>query len=228
LRTDTIQTLGPFRPYPDTYSEPTPSRHSDTITDFMGNNNGVPVLRDEDVTALCNTSGLEEKQVRNAFTSFVEQHPDGKMKPKDFSLMMGLALPKKDAVKMEKHVFRIFDSNHDGSIDFIEFMLMFHIMDDGTPEEALEKLFCLFDVNGDGTITKREMTRLVKDMYGLIKADNPDARSEDLIAKSAFEEMDVDGDGKITLSEFVSACLSQEELSKMLALKVIDIFISDE
>merc|ERR1712114_14844 len=107
-------------------------------------------------------------------------------------------------------------------------MLIFHIMSDGSPEEVLEKIFRVFDVNSDGTINKKEMSRLIKDMYGLIKAEDPEAQSKELIAKSAFAEMDADGDGKITTSEFVTACLSQDELSKMLALKIIDIFVEEE
>merc|ERR1711955_172032 len=160
--------------------------------------NGTPVLRDEDVAALSETSGLEPVQVREAFNGFIEEHPKGRMKPKDFNEMMTKAMPKKDASKMQKHVFRIYDSNNDGYIDFIEFMLIYHIMSDGTPEEVLGKIFRVFDVNGDGHITKKEMTRLVKDMYGLIKAEDPESKSEALIAKSAFTEMDADGDGKIT------------------------------
>merc|ERR1712098_218574 len=181
----------------------------------MGNKNGTPVLRDEDVAALSKTSGLEPDQVREAFNAFVEEHPKGKMKPKDFSEMMTKAMPKKDA------------SNMDGYIDFIEFMLIFHIMSDGTPEEVLGKIFRVFDVNSDGTITKKEMTRLIKDMYGLIKTEDPEAKSQEVIAKTAFAEMDADGDGKITEREFVSACLSHDELSKMLALKIIDIFVEE-
>ena len=42
---------------------------------------------------------------------------------------------------MEKHVFRIYDSNNDGYIDFQEFMVIFYCMADGTPEEVLEKIF---------------------------------------------------------------------------------------
>merc|ERR1712018_89558 len=97
-----------------------------------------------------------------------------------------------------------------------------------TPEEVLEKIFRVFDVNSDGTINEKEMQRLIKDMYGLIKADDPEAESKDLIAKSAFAEMDKDADGKITCSEFTTACLSQEKISKMLALKVIDIFVEED
>lgn len=40
--------------------------------------------------------------------------------------------------------------------------------------------------------------------------------------------MDTDADGKVTQEEFVKACLNQETISKMLALKVIDVFIWQE
>ena len=38
------------------------------------------------------------------------------------------ALPKKEIDKVEKHVFRVYDTNGDGFIDFIEFMVLFHIL----------------------------------------------------------------------------------------------------
>merc|ERR1712060_524793 len=194
----------------------------------MGNKNGTPVPREQDIAALSKTSGLDVPQVKEAFEAFVKEHPNGKMKPKEFREMVEKTMPKSDASKMEKHVFRIYDSNNDGYIDFVEFMLIFHIMSDGTPEEVLGKIFRVFDVNLDGTINKKEMARLVKDMYGLIKTEDPTAASEKVIANSAFTEMDTDGDGKITEREFINACMGQEELSKMLALKVINIFVEEE
>merc|ERR1712113_60122 len=111
------------------------------------------------------------------------------MNKKEFTKMMSQALPKKDASKMEKHVFRVYDSNNDGYIDFVEFMVIFYVMSDGSPEEVLGKIFRVFDVNSDGSITNKEMQRLVKDMYGLLKTEDPDVAAKDMIAKSAFAEM---------------------------------------
>merc|ERR1712115_359850 len=159
---------------------------------IMGNKNGTPVLREQDIAALSKSSGMDAAQVKEHFNAFLTAHPNGKMKPKEFREMVEKTMPKSDASKMEKHVFRIYDSN------------------------------------SDGTINKKEMQRLIKDMYGLIKADDPEAESKDLMAKSAFAEMDKDADGKITCSEFTTACLSQEKISKMLALKVIDIFVEED
>merc|ERR1712055_1204892 len=194
----------------------------------MGSKNGKPVLRDEDVIALSQSSGLSQEEVREAFSSFIAEHPNGKMKPKDFREIMSSALPKKDASKMEKHVFRIYDTNNDGHVDFVEFMVVYFILSDGSPEEVLTKIFRLFDVNSDGSITKKELTRLVKDMYGLLKKDDPNVNAIDLIAKSAFAEMDKDEDGKVTIAEFIAACLGEDDFSKMLATKAIDIFMEEE
>jgi len=194
----------------------------------MGSKNGKPVLREEDAVALSHSSGMTKEEVRDAFNAFVAEHPNGKMKPKDFREIMSSALPKEDASKMEKHVFRIYDTNNDGYVDFVEFMIVFFILSDGAPEDVLTKIFRLFDVNSDGKITKKELTRLVKDMYGLLKRDDPNVNAVDLIAKSAFAEMDKNEDGKVTTEEFIAACLGEKDFSRMLANKAIDIFMEEE
>merc|ERR1712002_140376 len=125
-------------------------------------------------------------------------------------------------------MFRVYDMDGSGYIEFVEFMVVYYIMSDGPPEEVLKQIFRVFDVNSDGSITKKELTRLIKDMYGLINNDNPEEASKELITTTAFAEMDKDEDGKITTEEFIAACMSQEEFSKMLALKVINIFIEDD
>ena len=209
----------------------------------MGSKNGKPVLRDEDVVSLAKTSGLSDKEIRDAFESFVKEHPKGQMKPKDFRDLMSSALPKKDASKMEKHVFRIYDTNNDGHVDFVEFMVVYTIMAGGTEEEVLTKIFRflvndhdsfnffpsrLFDVNSDGVISKKEMSRLVKDMYGLLKKEDPNVSAAELIAKSAFAEMDENEDGKISLKEFSTACLAEKDFSRLLTSTALDIFMEEE
>ena len=212
----------------------------------MGSKNGKPVLRDEDVVSLAKTSGLSDKEIRDAFESFVKEHSKGQMKPKDFRALMSSALPKKDASKMEKHVFRIYDTNNDGHVDFVEFMVVYTIMAGGTEEEVLTKIFRylindhytmkgfnfgsfrLFDVNSDGVISKKEMSRLVKDMYGLLKREDPNVSAAELIAKSAFAEMDENEDGKISLKEFSTACLAEKDFSRLLTSTALDIFMEEE
>merc|ERR1712179_831649 len=84
------------------------------------------IIRDEDIEALSKSSGMSKEDVKKAFDSFIEEHPNGKMKKGEFAKMMAQALPQKDAGKMEKHVFRVYDTNNDGYIDFVEFMVILH------------------------------------------------------------------------------------------------------
>ena len=62
----------------------------------------------------------------------------------------------------ELFTFRMYDTDGSGSIDFTEFMLVYHIMNDGTPEEVISKIFRVFDLNGDGVITAVEMNKIIK------------------------------------------------------------------
>ena len=98
----------------------------------------------------------------------------------------------------------------------------------GNPEEILKKIFRLFDVNSDGSISKKEMKRLVKDMYGLLKREDPNISAADMVAKTAFAEMDKDEDGKVSVEEFLTACKAEEDFSKLLSSAAIDIFFEEE
>merc|ERR1712179_352054 len=191
----------------------------------MGNKNSTPVLRDEDVESFSKISGLEPDQIKMYFDAFLEEHPDGRMKPEVVSEIMTKAIPKVDADKMQKHVFRIFDENNNGYVDFIEFMVTFHMVssDEAAPEEHLGKIFRIFDINNDGSITMKEMSRVIQDMYGVIKAKDPRAQSDVLIAKCAFTTMDKNCDGKVSKEEFISACKFEGALCTRLAATILEI-----
>ena len=191
----------------------------------MGSHAGKEVLSQENITALSQSSGLEENDIIAMYEDFLAKNPKGRMGPEAFRKLMSQSLPKKDISKMEKHVFRIYDCDNDGFINFEEFLSVFHIMSDGSNEEVLRRVFRVFDVNGDGTISRREMTQLVKDMYGLLQSTNSGIAAEGMLADDAFAEMDKDNDGQISEDEFVQSCLEQKEFSKMFALKVIDILV---
>ena len=93
----------------------------------------------------------------------------------------------------------------------------------------LKQIFRIFDINNDGTLSPDEMDKLVKDLSKMFtKKDNPNTMSHEELAHKAFKEMDADSDGKITQEEFVRACLNHETISKMLALKVIDVFTGSD
>ena len=71
-------------------------------------------------------------------------------------------MPKKDKEKLEPLIFRIYDTNGDGVVDFVELMVVLHCLQEGTPEEVLGNLFRVFDLDNDGSISR---FRLVATMF---------------------------------------------------------------
>ena len=56
--------------------------------------------------------------------------------------------------------------------------------------QVLGKIFRVFDVNGDGVISKAEMNTIMKDMFELIKVQKPDCQSAESLSEAVFLEMD--------------------------------------
>jgi len=196
---------------------------------IMGCTNGKPVLSDEDLDFIANNTAASRDQVDEQYENFLGKHPAGKITKTDFQNMMQACFPDRDLSKIESHIFRMYDKNGDGHIDFREFMIVLYIMSNGTPEENLKQIFRIFDINNDGTLEPKEMDKLVKDLFQMFtKKDNPDMASHEDLANKAFQEMDANSDGRVTQEEFVKACLNQATISKMLALKVIDVFTGSE
>ena len=61
-----------------------------------------------------------------------------------------------------EQLFRIFDKDGDGSIDFKEFMIATDMTSSGDPEEKLRWAFRMYDVDGNGSIDFNEMRRLIQ------------------------------------------------------------------
>ncbi|KOB77443.1 Uncharacterized protein OBRU01_04066, partial [Operophtera brumata] len=133
--------------------------------------------------------------------------PNGRLTPAKFVDMYKMFFPSGNAVEFCDHVFRTFDMDKNGYIDFKEFLQAIHVTSSGTPEEKLKWAFRMYDVDGNGAIY---------DMLGACSSNRP-ADSAEERAKNIFAKMDENNDGQLTQDEFLKGCLQDEELSKMLA-----------
>ena len=64
-----------------------------------------------------------------------------------------------------EQLFRIFDKDSDGSIDFKEFMIATDMTSSGDPEEKLRWAFRMYDKDGSGEIDVDEMVDIFSLMY---------------------------------------------------------------
>ena len=115
-------------------------------------------------------------------------------------------------------VFRMYDKNNDGFIDFREFMIILYVMSTGAPEEKLKQIFRIFDLNSDGVLSQDEISKIIKDFCKL--------HDHELKATMAIQEMKpyMHADkGLVTEEVFIKACLNGETITEMLTVKIIDL-----
>merc|ERR1712055_606286 len=153
---------------------------------LLGNKNLNTPLSEEDIEFLETKTTIDKAQIDAQYKIFLSKHPDGQISKKSFRSMMAECYPNVDTHKLSKHIWRMYDTNLDGCIDFREFMMVLYVMSNGSPEENLQQIFRVFDIDNDGKINFTEMKRIVKD---LLNIDNESKDNKETVAKSAFSEM---------------------------------------
>ena len=141
--------------------------------------------------------------------------PDGRLTRVKFSEMYTQFFPKGDSNNFCEHVFRTFDKDGSGDIDFKEFIMAMDVTEAGSPEGKLKWAFKMYDVKGNGVIDKHEMTEIVQAIFDMCIGQNASCSAEER-AINIFQRMDVNGDGTLTEDEFLKGCMQDLELQKML------------
>ncbi|XP_074756385.1 calaxin [Athene noctua] len=102
-------------------------------------------------------------------------------------------------------VFHTFDRDNDNCISVVEWVEGLSVFLRGTLEERIKYCFEVYDLNGDGYISREEMFQMLKN--SLLKQpseEDPDEGIKDLV-DIALKKMDYDHDGKLSFTDFEKA-----------------------
>jgi Ca2+-binding EF-hand superfamily protein len=182
--------------------------HLEKAVESLRHDSGLGSCKPGDVAAALSRSASEDGTLaREAFVKALSTLMDQ-------ASSRGGVSARGDYHELASVLFDVWDRNQDDSIDFLEAAAGITLLcGGGTPQERMAAAFELFDVNQDGAVDAKEMNVIMTAVFRLLEAIHPEAfvslaghHGPHSLAvettREAFENCDVNHDGKLSLSEF--------------------------
>ncbi|KOX80975.1 Kv channel-interacting protein 4 [Melipona quadrifasciata] len=181
----------------------------------------TPRYRPDSLASLCRATRFTEAELKRIYRGFKAECPTGVVREETFKCIYSQFFPQGANTSQYAHyVFNTLDQDHSGILSFEDFVTGLSILSRGSIDEKLRWTFSLYDINGDGCITREEMTDIVTAVYELMgKFADPNLDHEGVREKvdRIFQKMDGNKDGVVTLSEFLEACRADPDISTSMA-----------
>lgn len=113
---------------------------------------------------------------------------------------------------MTDRVCRVIDKDNDGYLSVKEWVEALSVFLRGTLDEKMKYCFEVYDLNGDGYISREEMFQMLKD--SLIRQpteEDPDEGIKDIV-EIALKKMDYDHDGRVSYADFEKTVMDENLL----------------
>ncbi|XP_067134097.1 frequenin-2-like isoform X1 [Centruroides vittatus] len=166
------------------------------------------------------TYSVTKKEIKQWYKGFRKDCPDGLLTEQGFLRIYKLFFPQGDPSKFTSLVFKVFDENQDGAIEFEEFIRALSVTSRGNVDEKLHWAFKLYDLDNDGYITREEMYNIVDAIYQMLgnqSAEQDDDCPQERVDK-IFEQLDSNQDNKISLEEFIEGSKLDSKIVQALSL----------
>jgi Ca2+-binding EF-hand superfamily protein len=106
-------------------------------------------LDDETIDRLTKNTNYTPEQIHQWHEAFLRDCPNGK-----FTEVYKKFYPEHEAEKYSAQVFRTFDMDSNGYIDFVEFLLAVNVNSNGDVRDKLGLAFDIYDINSNGQVRK--------------------------------------------------------------------------
>lgn len=186
----------------------------------MGNSKSSALSKEILEDLKLNTKYTED-ELMNWYQSFLKECPTGRITKEQFEGIYASFFPDANPTDYARHVFRSFDTNADGTLDFKEYIVALHLTSSGKTTRKLEWAFSLYDVDGNGTISKNEVQEIVKAIFNMIPCedqkhlpedeDTPEKRANKIWNYFGKEEND-----KIKEGEFIQGVLDNKDVLRLM------------
>ncbi|CAM4860208.1 unnamed protein product [Rotaria socialis] len=179
----------------------------------MGHRHGKHTFTERDVQVLVKSSGKTENEIRQWYEEF-RKESDGadRMNKRQFQSYYTKLKQNTKLEEITDHIFRVFDTDHSGTIDFSEFLIAYLATTVGSSRQKFEYAFELFDINENEKIERKEAEKMLSIICRIIGVSQEDAK---LYTTTIMLSFDTNQDKIITREEFVTGCLHDSTLGEI-------------
>jgi len=180
------------------------------------------------IRGLSQATGFSQEEIKKLYWSFKTECPTGLVNQENFRQIFSKFFPTgANLSSYSDIIFASIDQQNSGVINFEDFALELSTLLLGSVEDKLRWIFKVYDLNKDGVLSRAEIKEVTASIYDLMGHPSGEKQShdypEELIAaraELAFKKLDLDCDGVISEEDFITSCLTDQNISK--SLKTFD------
>ncbi|KAM5324506.1 guanylyl cyclase-activating protein 2 [Glossophaga mutica] len=170
---------------------------------------------------------MDVAELQEWYKKFVVECPSGTLFMHEFKRFFKVT-GNEEATQYVEGMFRAFDKNGDNTIDFLEYVAALNLVLRGTLEHKLKWTFKIYDKDRNGCIDRLELLDIVEAIYKLKKACRVEVEAgqqgqlltPEEVVDRIFLLVDENGDGQLSLSEFIEGARRDKWVMKMLQVDV--------
>jgi len=175
-------------------------------------------LTEEEVQLLLANTSFTREEIKKWHEGFIKDCPKGQLDKKKFVDAYKVFYPQGKADKFCNHVFKVFDFDNSGQIDFTEFLIAISVTAQGDAQKKLSMAFKMYDMDKNGRVDKKEMEKIIEAIYDLLGEEHRKGEnSPGERVKTIMLKLDKDQNGYLSEDEFVEGCLADPILRSLLA-----------
>jgi len=176
---------------------------------------GTRYVSPADYRNLLTGTKFSPTEINDWFVKFRADYPTGVIRKADFLALYKKLFPGGDPKPFCDYIFKTYDLDNNGSVDFKEFLTTLNMTSRGTPTEKLRWTFRMYDINGDKFVSEAEFTKILSAIYRARRQPDP-AGTARAKAKELMEDLDVDKDKRISEDEFVTHAMKCPSIRELL------------